>query len=115
MNSKKLKSDVLAAIDDVLPAKNKINETYVVEPKRFTLNTEKLSPKVKKARLSHFENTVATLNKISAEIQGAEPDNANKVGSAFRNQKVAEAFAINDAFLSLFLYTPYHTGTFCYA
>ena len=54
---------------------------------------------VKKARIKHFENTVATLNKISAEIEGADPDNANKVGSAFRNQKVAEAFAINDAFL----------------
>lgn len=99
MNSKKLKNEVLKAIDDVLPKKDQLSEAYVVEPKKFSLNTEKLSPKVKKARIKHFENTVATLNKISAEIEGADPDNANKVGSAFRNQKVAEAFAINDAFL----------------
>ena len=46
-----------------------------------------------------FEKTVQTLNKISAELDGANPENANKVGSAFRNMKVAEAFAINDAFL----------------
>lgn len=99
MNSKKLKNEVLKAIDDVLPKKEQLSEAYVVEPKKFSLNTEKLSPKVKKARIDHFESTVATLNKISAEIEGADPDNANKVGSSFRNQKVAEAFAINDAFL----------------
>jgi len=99
MNSKRLKNDVLKAIDDVLPDKERITEAYVVEPRKFTLSTEKLSPKVKSARIKHFEATVERLNKISAEIAGANPDNANKVGSAFRNQKVAEAFAINDAFL----------------
>ena len=99
MNSKKLKNDVIKAIDEVLPKKKKLTEAYVVEPKKFTLNTDKLSPKVKTARLEHFVNTVATLNKISAELEGADPENANKVGSAYRNQKVAEAFAINDAFL----------------
>ena len=95
----KLKNEVLEAIDNVLPKRKKLNEAYVVEPKKFTLSTEKLSPKVKSARIKHFENTVATLNKISAELDGANPENANKVGSAFRNQKIAEAFAINDAFL----------------
>tara|TARA_R100000008_G_C3572813_1_gene163300 strand:- start:119 stop:808 length:690 start_codon:yes stop_codon:yes gene_type:complete len=99
MNSKKLKNEVIKAIDDVLPGKQNLSEAYVVEPKKFVLNTEKLSPKVKSARLKHFENTVETLNKISAELEGADPENANKVGSAYRNQKVAEAFAINDAFL----------------
>jgi|TARA_R110000824_G_scaffold262213_6_gene450983 superoxide dismutase, Fe-Mn family len=99
MNSKKLKNEVLKAIDDVLPGKKNLLEAYIVEPKKFKLNTEKLSPKVKNARLNHFEKTVETLNKISIELEGADPENANKVGSSFRNQKVAEAFAINDAFL----------------
>jgi len=94
-----LKNEVLEAIDSVLPKKQRINEAYVVEPKKFTLSTEKLSPKVKAARIKHFEDTVATLNKISAELEGANPENANKVGSAFRNQKIAEAYAINDAFM----------------
>lgn len=99
MNPKNLKNQVIRAIDEVLPAKKVLKEAYVVEPKKFALNTEKLSAKVKKARIDHFEETVKTLNKISAELEGADPENANKVGSAFRNQKVAEAFAINDAFL----------------
>lgn len=99
MSKNDLKNEVLKAIDDILPAKKSINEAYVVQPEKFTLNTEKLSPRVKQARIDHFEKTVATLNKLSAEIDGANPENANKVGSAFRNMKVAEAFAINDAFL----------------
>ena len=99
MSKNDLKNEVLKAIDGILPAKKSINEAYVVQPEKFTLNTEKLSPRVKQARIDHFEKTVATLNKLSAEIDGANPENANKVGSAFRNMKVAEAFAINDAFL----------------
>ena len=99
MNPKNLKNQVIRAIDEVLPAKKVLKEAYVVEPKKFALNTEKLSAKVKKARIDHFEETVKTLNKISAELEGADPEDANKVGSAFRNQKVAEAFAINAAFL----------------
>ena len=99
MSKENLKNDVLRAIDSVLPRKKALQETYVVQPEKFVLNTEKLSPKVKTARLQHFDDTVETLNKISAELAGANPENANKVGSAFRNQKIAEAFAINDAFL----------------
>ncbi len=100
MSRENLKNEVLKAIDDALPARKKtLKEAYVVQPEKFVLNTEKLSPKVKSARLKHFDNTVATLNKISAELDGANPDNANKVGSAYRNQKIAEAYAINDAFL----------------
>ena len=99
MSKENLKNDVLRAIDSVLPTKKALREAYVVQPEKFVLNTEKLSPKVKTARLQHFDDTVETLNKISAELDGANPENANKVGSAFRNQKIAEAYAINDAFL----------------
>jgi len=99
MSKPNLKNDVLKAIDDVLPKRQALNEAYVVEPKKFSLSTEKLSPKVKSARIKHFENTVEQLNKISAELEGADPENANKVSSKFRNLKTAESFAINDAFL----------------
>ena len=99
MKNNQLKNEVLLAIDSALPKRKQLREAYVVQPEKFVLNTEKLSPKVKTARLKHFDQTVATLNKISAELEGANADNANKVGSAFRNQKIAEAYAINDAFL----------------
>ena len=99
MSKPNLKNDVLKAIDDVLPKRQALNEAYVVEPKKFSLSTEKLSPKVKSTRIKHFENTVEQLNKISAELEGADPENTNKVSSKFRNLKIAESFAINDAFL----------------
>ena len=99
MNNKNLTNEVLKAIDEVLPARENVSEAYVVEPRKFSLNTEKLSPRVQRARIDHFEKTVENLNKISAEVDGANPENANKVGSKFRNLKIAESFAINDAFL----------------
>jgi len=99
MSNKNLENEVLKAIDEVLPARENISEAYVVQPKKFSLNTEKLSPKVQRARINHFEKTVDNLNKISIEVDSANPENANKVGSKFRNLKIAEAFAINDAFL----------------
>lgn len=96
---KSIKNDVLQAIDDALPKRKSIRESYVVSPRKFRLNTEKLSEKVKAARLRHFERSVEALNKVSAELDGAKTDDANKVSSNFRNLKIAEAYAINDSFL----------------
>ena len=64
MSNKNLENEVLKAIDGVLPARENISEAYVVQPKKFSLNTEKLSPKVQRARINHFESTVENLNKI---------------------------------------------------
>ena len=92
--------DVLQAIDDVLPKRKTLREAYVVTPRKFKLNTEKLSEKVKAARIRRFEKTVETLNRISAELDGTVTDDAdNDIGNRFRNLKIAESFAINDSFL----------------
>lgn len=99
MINKDLKNDVLKAIDDVIAPKKNLNEAYVVAPRKFSLNTEKLSPKVKSARIKHFETTVENLNRISTESDSADVETANSVNSQFRNAKVAESFALNDAFL----------------
>jgi len=77
-----------------------LKEAYVATPKKFSLKTEKLSEKIKKARIDNFEKTVELLNKISAQLDGADLSVAdNSVSSAFRNLKIAESYAINDAFL----------------
>jgi len=92
--------DVLQAIDDVLPKRKTLREAYVVTPRKFKLNTEKLSEKVKAARIRRFEKTVETLNRISAELDGTVTDDAdNDISNRFRNLKIAESFAINDSFL----------------
>jgi len=95
-----IKNDVLQAIDDVLPKRKTLREAYVVAPRKFKLNTEKLSEKVKSARIRHFEESVETLNRVSAELDGASTEDANNdISNGFRNLKIAESFAINDSFL----------------
>jgi len=87
------------SIDGVLKTQL-IKEAYVVEPAVFTLPTEKLSDKTKTTRLEHFDTTVAKLNQISAELDGASREDAKSpISSEYRNLKMAESFAINDAFL----------------
>jgi len=95
-----IKNDVLRAIDGVLPKRKRLNEAYVVSPRKFQLSTEKLSEKVKAARIRHFEKSVTTLNRVSAELDGARIEEAdNDISNTFRNLKIAESFAINDSFL----------------
>ena len=97
-NSNTLGNAVVSAIDNVL---NPIlHESYVTTPKKFSLKTEKLSEKIKAARIQHFEKTVGVLNKISAQLDGADLSAAdNSISSNFRNLKMAESYALNDAFL----------------
>lgn len=100
MIEKNLKNDVLQTIDEILAStKQKLSEVYVVEPRKFNLSTEKLSPKVKSARIKKFESTVEKLNRISTEVDSADTESVDSTSSAFRNLKIAESFAINDAFL----------------
>lgn len=100
MIAKDLKNDLLKAIDEVIaPDKKELSEAYVVAPKKFNLNTEKLSPKVKSSKIKHFESTVEYLNKISVEVDSADTESANPACGQFRNAKTAESFLVNDAFL----------------
>ena len=98
MKDNKLDNLVLASIDQALKPLTK--EAYVAVPKQFTLKTEKLSEKVKKARIEQFEKTVKVLNRVSAELDGANTSDAdNSTNSTFRNLKMSESYAINEAFL----------------
>lgn len=99
MKDKNLDKLVIASIDSALKP-NMVKEAYVAVPKKFNLKTEKLSEKIKKTRLIQFEKTVETLNRISAQLDGADLSAAdNSISSNFRNLKMAESYAINDSFL----------------
>lgn len=99
MKDSKLDKLVLASIDEALKPAT-IKEAYVTVPKKFNLRTEKLSEKVKASRISHFEKTVETLNKISAQLDGADLTSVtSNISSGFRNLKMDESYAINDSFL----------------
>lgn len=99
MKDNTLEKNVMASIDQVL-SQNLVKEAYVTVPKKFSLKTEKLSEKIKKSRVEQFEKTVETLNRISAQLDGADLTVAdNSISSGFRNLKMAESYAINDSFL----------------
>lgn len=94
-----LKNTVLGEIDKILSTKKIKNESYIVQPKKITLSTEKLSAKVKNARIKKFEETVESLNRINIEVDSANREDANSINSNYRNLKLSESFAINESFL----------------
>ena len=86
--------------DDLgLPEKSKIHEAYVTQAKKYNLITDLLSKKTNAAHLEIFEQYVANLNEVSAELDTADRDMANPDHSAFRGLKIDEVSDINASFL----------------
>jgi Fe-Mn family superoxide dismutase len=106
-NEKKLEYQIRTQIKETLALDNPrdatpgvLTESYVTEPKNFQLTTELLSSKTKKARQELFENYVASLNRVSAELDAANREEANSGDSSFRSLKVDETYNLNASFLS---------------
>ena len=95
---KNLKDEIKFAINESLKGVT-LKEAYVTEPKRFELNTDFLSGAAKNAMQTEFEMFVATLNRVSAELDGADRENANEKSSNFRSLKLDETHSMNAAFL----------------
>jgi len=94
---KNLKREIHQAIDSTLS--DVLSEAYVTEPKKFDLRTDLLSNATKKAQQTEFEEFVAALNKVSAELDGADRETANNKASDFRSLKQDEVHNMNAAFL----------------
>ena len=92
-----IKKKVVSVINKTLTPT--LNESYVSEPKKFDLRTELLSSKAKSTRQKDFEEFVEALNKISAQLDGADREAANEKSSDYRNLKVDEVHNMNAAFL----------------
>jgi superoxide dismutase, Fe-Mn family len=91
-----LKKEIKKVIDNSLDV---LKEAYVTEPKKFLLKTELLSEKVKKTSQEIFELHIKALNRISAELDGADKSEASNYNSNFRSLKKDEIYNINMAFL----------------
>lgn len=98
---KNLSEDVIASIREGLNFKplDKINESFVVQAKKFDLSTELLSNKSKQAQQKSFENYADSLNDVSAQLDTANRDEANSTNSQFRSLKTDEIFNCNATFL----------------
>lgn len=95
---KNLKREISQAINESLKG-IEINEAYVTKPKKFDLRTSYLSDTAKRASQKEFEEFVAALNRVSAELDGADRTLAGNKSSKFRSLKIDETHCMNAAFL----------------
>ena len=94
---KDLKNEINSVIEKALG--DRLQEAYVTEPKKFDLRTELLSDSTKKAQQQEFEQFVEALNKVSAELDGADRENVNNKASDFRSLILDEVYNMNASFL----------------
>jgi Fe-Mn family superoxide dismutase len=96
---KKVIRESLGLKNEIMSPADKIDEAYVTQAKKFTLSTEFLSDKSKRAHYELFNGYVDSLNKISAELDAADRENANANDSIFRSLKIDEIDNLNASFL----------------
>ena len=97
MINKDLEREIKMSINNSL--KDVLQESYVAEPKKFDLRTEFLSDATKKVLYEEFNEFVSALNRVSAELDGADRENANNKASNFRDLKLDEVHNLNASFL----------------
>lgn len=94
------KDDVRGIIRDSLNLEDEeLNEALVLQQKQFDLPTELLSQKNKKSHEGLYENYVKTFNRVSAELDAVDKDEAGLNHSYYRSLKVDETYNMNAAYL----------------
>ena len=68
----------------------------MTQAKQFDLNTEFLSTKNKRAHQELFDNYVESLNKVSAELDAVDREDANSTDSQYRSLKIDEIYKVGD-------------------
>ncbi len=77
-----------------------LSEAYVLEPKKYSINTDLLSQKAIQANIEDFQNTVKVANEISAKLDTVDRSSADAKDSEYRELKCAESHNLNNAFLT---------------
>lgn len=76
-----------------------VNESYVAEPKAYSQVSEFVSQKTKEAHIALYKGHVETLNRVSAELDGASRSDADSKHSAYRNLRLDETRNLNAVWL----------------
>jgi Fe-Mn family superoxide dismutase len=88
-------------VDDMSSRKSKpLNEAYVLEPKKYDIQTDILSQKAISSNIEDFKSAVDIVNEISAKLDSVDRSNSNPKDAAFRELKSAEAYNLNYVFLT---------------
>lgn len=78
---------------------DQLDENYVAQIKPFDINTEFLTKKNIASHKELYDNYVSSFNRISAELDAVNRDDANLNHSLFRSLKVDEAYNLNALWL----------------
>jgi len=96
MNDKTLKQ----IIREELGMEDKpLNESYVVQAKKYNLPTELLSEKNKKEHQQLLAKYVKALNEVSTKLDTVSREDSNLNHSEFRALKIDEVYNLNAAYL----------------
>lgn len=72
-----------------------IEESYVAQPKKYTLNTEALRSKTKQQHFELYDSYMQSLNQVSADLDRVDRTQANGNYSEYRDAKRAEVYNLN--------------------
>jgi Fe-Mn family superoxide dismutase len=94
-----LKKSGLMGSSERASTKERVDESYVAEPKKFPQVTEFLTQKTKDAHIELYKGYIESLNKVSAELDTADMNEANSRHSEWRSLKLDETFNRNAVWL----------------
>ena len=77
-----------------------LNEAYVLQPKKYDIQTDVISQKALTANIEDFETAVGVVNEISAKLDSVDRNNSNSKDAAYRELKSAETYNLNYVFLT---------------
>jgi len=96
-------SKIDADIKKILGLNDRIvSESYVTAAKKYDVTSELLSEKSKSARQKEYEKYIDALNKVSAQLDTANRQEANRFSSEFRHCKTEETHLLTTAFLKAY-------------
>jgi len=95
--NKDLKKNISESLG--LNRKDSLNESYVAQPKTFSLPTELLSSASKKSHLELYDKYIKDFNRISAELDTVDRLDVNSNHSRFRDLKIDETYNMNAVYL----------------
>ena len=104
--------EIIKAIQDTLygstnkqdKEKEIVSESYVVQAKKYNINTDMLSEKTITANVEDLEVYVEALNEVSAKLDSVDRSSSNPRDSSFRGIKQEEAYNLNGSFLSAYYF-----------
>lgn len=96
-------NDLMKIIKETLGTtseKKVVQESYVLQSKKYDIQTDVLSEKSVSANIKDFEDTVKVANEISAKLDTVDRTDLGSKDSAYRELKVAESYNLNELFLT---------------